>query len=139
LGGGLKRGGPWSSVDISKCGGPVQYYTISCRDISNVVVQCSVDISNVVVQYISNVVVQYISNVVVQFKLRQLSSGEISGVLLLLTADWLVHFIWKRGSDPDNVAIPYLTALGDLLGTGFLAVAFHILWLVGDRDSDVGD
>ena len=61
------------------------------------------------------------------------------GVLLLLTADWLVHFIWKRGSDPDNVAIPYLTALGDLLGTGFLAVAFHILWLVGDRDSDVGD
>jgi solute carrier family 41 len=61
------------------------------------------------------------------------------GALLLLTADWMVHFIWKRGKDPDNVAIPYLTALGDLLGTGFLAAAFHILWLVGDRDADVGD
>lgn len=73
------------------------------------------------------------------FTVVYLLVGFLQGVLLLLTADWLVHFIWKRGSDPDNVAIPYLTALGDLLGTGFLAVAFHILWLVGDRDSDVGD
>lgn len=51
----------------------------------------------------------------------------------------MVHFIWRKGDDPDNVAIPYLTALGDLLGTGFLAVAFHILYLIGDRDADVGD
>ncbi|KAG7266333.1 hypothetical protein CRUP_027577 [Coryphaenoides rupestris] len=38
--------------------------------------------------------------------------------------------------DPDNFSIPYLTALGDLLGTGFLALCFHVLWLIGDRDAD---
>ena len=50
-----------------------------------------------------------------------------------------VLWMWRQGIDPDNSAIPYLTALGDLLGTGFLALAFHILYLIGDRDSDVGD
>jgi len=47
--------------------------------------------------------------------------------------------MWKRGMDPDNSAIPYLTAIGDLLGTGLLAVAFHILFYIGDHDTDVGD
>jgi len=51
----------------------------------------------------------------------------------------MVHFIWRKGDDPDNVAIPYLTALGDLLGTAFLAIAFHVLYLIGDRDADLGD
>jgi len=51
----------------------------------------------------------------------------------------MVHLIWKHGDDPDNVAIPYLTALGDLLGTGFLALAFQILYLIGDKDADLGD
>lgn len=51
----------------------------------------------------------------------------------------MVHFIWRKGEDPDNVAIPYLTALGDLLGTAFLAIAFHILFLIGDKDADLGD
>jgi solute carrier family 41 len=51
----------------------------------------------------------------------------------------MVHYMWNQGDDPDNFAIPYLTAIGDLLGTGFLALAFHILYLIGDRDADVGD
>ena len=51
----------------------------------------------------------------------------------------MVYWIWRRGKDPDNYSIPYLTAFGDLLGTGLLALAFHLLWLIGDRDSDVGD
>lgn len=51
----------------------------------------------------------------------------------------MIHFIWRLGDDPDNVAIPYLTAIGDLLGTSFLAVAFHLLYLVGDKDADLGD
>ena len=59
--------------------------------------------------------------------------------VLLLAANWLVHWMWKRGKDPDNYCIPYLTALGDLLGTGLLAVAFSLLWYIGDRDGDVGD
>ena len=48
--------------------------------------------------------------------------------LLLYIAGWLVHFQWRSGDNPDNCAIPYLTALGDLLGTGLLAVAFQVLW-----------
>ena len=58
---------------------------------------------------------------------------------MLYIAMWLVPLIWVKGSDPDNVAIPYLTALGDLLGTAFLAMAFHMLFLIGDIDADVGD
>ena len=41
--------------------------------------------------------------------------------------------------DPDNIAIPLITALGDFLGTGLLAGAFQILWFLGDRDSDIGE
>ncbi|NWZ77299.1 solute carrier family 41 member 2 [Poecile atricapillus] len=58
---------------------------------------------------------------------------------LLWIADWMVHHFWKKGKDPDSFSIPYLTALGDLLGTALLAVGFHFLWLIGDRDGDVGD
>ena len=54
-------------------------------------------------------------------------------------ADWLVHIVWRIGVDPDNVAIPFLTALGDLLGTGLLTLGFQIMWFLGDRDEDVGE
>lgn len=60
-------------------------------------------------------------------------------VLLLYIAHVMTLWMWKEGIDPDNSAIPYLTAIGDLLGTGLLALAFQILYLIGDRDSDVGD
>lgn len=60
-------------------------------------------------------------------------------LILLYIADWMVHWMWGRDLDPDNFSIPYLTALGDLIGTGLLALSFHVLWLIGDRDSDVGD
>lgn len=73
------------------------------------------------------------------FVLMYLIAALSQVAILLYVANWMVHYIWKKGDDPDNVAIPYLTALGDLLGTGFLAVAFHILYLIGDRDADVGD
>ena len=59
--------------------------------------------------------------------------------LLLCIADWMVHLMWRSGKDPDSFSIPYLTALGDLLGTALLALSFHFLWLIGDQDSDVGD
>ncbi|KAK3526201.1 hypothetical protein QTP70_017757, partial [Hemibagrus guttatus] len=49
--------------------------------------------------------------------------------LLLCIADWMVHFLWKYGRDPDSFSIPYLTALGDLLGTGLLALC---VFAVGD-------
>ena len=59
--------------------------------------------------------------------------------ILLYIAHIMVHYMWLKCIDPDNSAIPYLTALGDLLGTGLLAFAFAFLYSIGDRDSDVGD
>lgn len=51
----------------------------------------------------------------------------------------MVVWMWTRGMDPDSSAIPYLTAAGDLIGTALLGIAFHILYAIGDGDSDVGD
>ncbi|KAG8518093.1 Solute carrier family 41 member 1, partial [Galemys pyrenaicus] len=68
-----------------------------------------------------------------------MTAALLQVLILLYIADWMVHWMWGRGLDPDNFSIPYLTALGDLLGTGLLALSFHVLWLIGDRDTDVGD
>jgi len=45
--------------------------------------------------------------------------------ILLYCADLIIRMMWRRSLDPDNFSIPYLTALGDLLGTGFLALCFR--------------
>ncbi|KAL7882504.1 hypothetical protein SRHO_G00001620 [Serrasalmus rhombeus] len=68
-----------------------------------------------------------------------LAAALLQVFLLLCIADWMVHSMWKSGKDPDSFSIPYLTALGDLLGTALLALSFHFLWVIGDQDSDVGD
>ncbi|XP_015259329.1 PREDICTED: solute carrier family 41 member 2 [Cyprinodon variegatus] len=68
-----------------------------------------------------------------------LAAALLQVLLLLCIADWMVHSMWRSGKDPDSFSIPYLTALGDLLGTALLALSFYFLWLIGDRDSDVGD
>ncbi|KAK2832191.1 hypothetical protein Q7C36_015653 [Tachysurus vachellii] len=68
-----------------------------------------------------------------------LAAALLQVFLLLSIADWMVHSMWKSGKDPDSFSIPYLTALGDLLGTALLALSFHFLWVIGDQDSDVGD
>jgi len=36
----------------------------------------------------------------------------------------MVFKMWRMGINPDNAAIPYLTALGDLLGGALLTVVF---------------
>jgi len=43
---------------------------------------------------------------------------------LLYIANVMVHKMWQQGVNPDNCAIPYLTALGDLLGGALLACVF---------------
>ncbi|KAG9280218.1 solute carrier family 41 member 2 [Astyanax mexicanus] len=68
-----------------------------------------------------------------------LAAALLQVFLLLCIADWMVHSMWKSGKDPDSFSIPYLTSLGDLLGTALLALSFHFLWVIGDQDSDVGD
>lgn len=59
--------------------------------------------------------------------------------LLLCIADWMVHCLWRIGRDPDTCSIPYLTALGDLLGTALLALTFHLLYITGDKGGDTGN
>ena len=59
--------------------------------------------------------------------------------ILLCCAHWMVFGMWRVKIDPDNASIPYLTALGDLLGGALLALTFESLFLIGDRDADVGD
>lgn len=75
-----------------------------------------------------------------EMQLTVVVPGSLLQVFTLLwIADWMVHRFWRKGKDPDSFSIPYLTALGDLLGTALLALSFHFLWLIGDRDGDVGD
>ncbi|CAG0921553.1 unnamed protein product [Notodromas monacha] len=56
--------------------------------------------------------------------------------VLLYVGYIMVHWMWRRKIDPDSSAIPYLTGLGDLLGTAFLAAAFHFLYLLGSIEQD---
>ncbi|XP_017852433.1 solute carrier family 41 member 1 isoform X2 [Drosophila busckii] len=58
------------------------------------------------------------------FMLSYLTASLIQVMLLLYIAHIIVHAMWKWKIDPDNSAIPYLTALGDLLGSSLLAVAW---------------
>lgn len=39
----------------------------------------------------------------------------------------MVHTMWKFKMDPDNSAIPYLTALGDLTGSSLFLLSFIFL------------
>ncbi|XP_076048601.1 solute carrier family 41 member 1-like [Oratosquilla oratoria] len=73
------------------------------------------------------------------FVVTYLFAAFLQVMILLYVAYVMVHWMWKVAIDPDNSAIPYLTALGDLLGTGLLAIAFHFLYAIGDGDADVGD
>lgn len=73
------------------------------------------------------------------FAIFYLSAALLQVGALLQISVGMVAAMWRRGVDPDNSAIPYLTALGDLFGTGLLAVAFYSLFLIGDRDADIGE
>lgn len=79
------------------------------------------------------------TSITITFAGIYLLASLLQVIILLYLAHWMVHFVWRLGEDPDNIAIPYLTAIGDLLGTAFLALAFHLLYLIGDKDADVGE
>lgn len=50
---------------------------------------------------------------------------------LLIIAHVIIHAMWKFKIDPDSSSIPYLTALGDLLGSSLLLGAFIFLRHIG--------
>ncbi|KAF9824359.1 hypothetical protein SFRURICE_005236 [Spodoptera frugiperda] len=67
----------------------------------------------------------------VPFGITYLLCSLLQVMVLLYLAYMLVHLMWKKKKDPDNAAIPYLTALGDLLGSVFLGLTFVILSIFG--------
>ncbi|XP_066158399.1 solute carrier family 41 member 1-like isoform X2 [Euwallacea fornicatus] len=56
-----------------------------------------------------------------------LTVSTVQLLILLYSAHLMVHTLWKFKIDPDNFAIPYLTAMGDLLGSTLLLLAFIFL------------
>ncbi|KAK2897970.1 solute carrier family 41 member 1-like isoform X2 [Channa argus] len=68
--------------------------------------------------------------VTVAFTVCYLCAALLQVAILLYVADLIVRLMWRRSLDPDNFSIPYLTALGDLLGTGFLALCFRCVSLI---------
>ncbi|XP_036894461.1 solute carrier family 41 member 3 isoform X3 [Sturnira hondurensis] len=59
-----------------------------------------------------------------------LLAGLIQVTILLYLAEVMARLMWHQALDPDNHCIPYLTGLGDLLGTVLLALCFLISWLL---------
>ncbi|XP_057669413.1 solute carrier family 41 member 3-like [Diorhabda carinulata] len=69
------------------------------------------------------------------FSLTYVCVGFTQIVTLLYICHLLVHTMWKFRKDPDNSSIPYLTALGDLLGSSLLLLGF---FFVESIDSEYG-
>uniref|UniRef100_A0A669CUI0 Solute carrier family 41 member n=2 Tax=Oreochromis TaxID=8139 RepID=A0A669CUI0_ORENI len=68
--------------------------------------------------------------ITIAFTVCYLCAALLQVAILLYVADLIVRLMWRRSLDPDNFSIPYLTALGDLLGTGFLALCFRCVSVV---------
>nr|XP_018915285.1 PREDICTED: solute carrier family 41 member 3-like isoform X2 [Bemisia tabaci] len=60
------------------------------------------------------------------FILAYILIATLQVVLLLFICHILTHFLWSKNADPDLATIPYMTALGDLLGALFLGYTFEI-------------
>ncbi|XP_066103242.1 solute carrier family 41 member 3 isoform X1 [Saccopteryx bilineata] len=62
------------------------------------------------------------------FVVFYLLAALIQVTILLYLAEVMARLTWYQALDPDNHCIPYLTGLGDLLGTGLLALCFFLSW-----------
>ncbi|RKP07829.1 hypothetical protein THASP1DRAFT_16510, partial [Thamnocephalis sphaerospora] len=47
---------------------------------------------------------------------------------LLVAAKWITLALWRRSLDPDNYALPYITAIGDVAGTIALVLVFMAIY-----------
>ncbi|XP_047390492.1 solute carrier family 41 member 3 isoform X2 [Sciurus carolinensis] len=64
------------------------------------------------------------------FVVLYLLAGLLQVTILLYLAEVTVRLTWHQALDPDSHCIPYLTGLGDLLGTGLLALCFLLNWFL---------
>lgn len=71
-----------------------------------------------------------------QFVFSYLFASLIQVHFLLYIAHVMIHAMWLFKIDPDSAAIPYLTALGDLLGTSILFGLFAFLVWIGHEYED---
>uniref|UniRef100_A0A8D2D914 Solute carrier family 41 member n=1 Tax=Sciurus vulgaris TaxID=55149 RepID=A0A8D2D914_SCIVU len=67
------------------------------------------------------------------FVVLYLLAGLVQVTILLYLAEVTVRLTWHQALDPDSHCIPYLTGLGDLLGTGLLALCFLLDWFLRGR------
>lgn len=74
-----------------------------------------------------------VSTVTSVFVVTYLMVGLVQIMLLLYTAHFVTHIMWKLKRDPDNSSIPYLTALGDLLGSSLLLLGFMLVKATGNE------
>lgn len=65
------------------------------------------------------------SPLTLRFVIFYLLVSLLQVLILLHLTENLVKWIWSCGINPDNSTIPYLTAIGDFLGTYFLLKAFQ--------------
>ncbi|XP_074600566.1 solute carrier family 41 member 3-like [Brevipalpus obovatus] len=63
-------------------------------------------------------------------------AAVIQVAILIQISYSLVYFLWKRGFNPDNSALPFLTAFGDFIGAALLAMAFVVMMLFKDVNAD---
>ena len=68
------------------------------------------------------------------FLIAYLFAAFIQVFLLLYFAHKMIFWMWSRKIDPDNSAIPYLTAIGDLLVTSLLTLALLFLSIIRNSD-----
>ncbi|XP_045780118.1 solute carrier family 41 member 1-like isoform X1 [Maniola jurtina] len=85
----------------------------------------------IVFMFVADFIFQGLVTIQVAFGITYVACSLVQVMVLLYLAYILIHFMWKKKKDPDNAAIPYLTSLGDLLGSVFLGLAFLILSLFG--------
>ncbi|XP_058144908.1 solute carrier family 41 member 3 isoform X2 [Dasypus novemcinctus] len=67
------------------------------------------------------------------FVVLYLLASLVQVTILLYLAEVMVRLTWHQALDPDSHCIPYLTGLGDLLGTSLLALCFLISWLLRSK------
>ncbi|XP_030573317.1 solute carrier family 41 member 1-like [Drosophila novamexicana] len=101
------------------------YGTIYSR-VSRIVIAISLP-CNLMQVYLADYIYTLNSNVHIVFVAAFVLASLLQLLILLWTAHLLVHMLWYCKIDPDTSAIPFLTAFGDSLGTGLLAVMFYIL------------
>jgi len=65
------------------------------------------------------------------FLLMYVTATLVQVCLLFVVAHYIVGRLWREGRNPDNAAIPYVTSVGDVVGTTVLTAAFWLLAQLG--------